>query len=117
MPNPIKNGKTYVNLDSKRVAIDILTDSNLAWREQGASLIVSNDSFTVSFGDLTPDLLLDFNNDVKVTPDLPMNCFDLAMIDTNIALVDCQTSNATATVADRHYIVNGQTKMATPLSF
>lgn len=100
------------------MAIDILTDSNLAWREQGASLILNNNnSFTVSFGDLTPDLLLDFNNDVEVPLDLPMTCFDLAMLDTNMALVDCQTNNASATVTDRHYLVNGQTKTATPLNF
>lgn len=93
------------------MALDILTDSNLAWREQGASLLTrKTEGFTVAFADLTSDLILDFKLDVDVNHTVPTNCFDLAMVDTDIAIVDCQVVSTKDGVKDVHYIVNAKTK-------
>jgi len=98
---------------STRVALDILTDQNLAWRDQGASLLTRDTSgFTVAFADLTSDQLLDFNNDVNIDHAAPTRCFDLAMVDTNIAIVDCQLVDTKGGVQDFHYIVDARTKTA-----
>jgi hypothetical protein len=78
-------------------------------------LITRNtDGFTVAFADLTPELLLDFNNNVPVTHNVPTTCFDVVMVDTDIAIVDCQVVNTTK-IIDRHYIVNAATKNFTYL--
>ena len=96
------------------MALDILADQNLAWRDQGASLLTrGNDGFTVAFADLTSDQLLDFNNDVDVNHAAPARCFDLAMVDSNIAIVDCQLVDTQSGVTDLHYIVDARTKTAT----
>lgn len=95
------------------MALDILTDQNLAWRDQGASLLTRDTSgFTVAFADLTSDQLLDFNNDVNIDHAAPTRCFDLAMVDTNIAIVDCQLVDTKGGVQDFHYIVDARTKTA-----
>lgn len=115
LPNPVPAGNSNFMSGSTRVALDILTDENLAWQDQGASLIVdSSTSFTVAFAELTANQNLDFKEDFMLKHLSPTNCFDIAMIAPFTAFVDCQilkTDSRNAT--DEYYIVNRQTKTTT----
>lgn len=70
----------------------------------------------MAFADLTPELLLDFNNDVEVKHAAPTQCFDVAMVDNDFAVVDCQLVSTKDGVTDIHYIVNARTKSYTAIS-
>ena len=86
--------------------MDILTDSNLAWREQGSSLVQRKATrVSVQFGQLNKFMHLTFSASLDIDLDEGVKCFDVSSLEKNITLVDCQVVREGQPI-DIHYIAN-----------